>query len=69
MTYFLKRDPKRGGKTHIFDEDICACDDLEHEEFKYIREGIKISLVSCKKCMKQVVRIVEKELREVLNNL
>lgn len=69
MTYFLRRDNKRPCLTHIFDDDKCACDDLEHDEFRFIRQGIKISLVSCKNCLRKLGAIVEKEMREVLNNL
>ena len=69
ITYFLKHDPQRGGKTHIFDENRCSCDDLEHDEWKFIRQGIKISLVSCKNCMKKLASIVEKEMRQVLDGL
>lgn len=69
ITYFLKRDPKRGGKTHIFDGNRCSCDDLEHDEWKFIRQGIKISLVSCKNCMKKLASIVEKEMRDILDGL
>ena len=69
ITYFLKHDPQRGGKTHIFDENRCSCDDLEHDEWKFIQQGIKLSLVSCENCMKKLASIVEKEMREILDGL
>ena len=69
MTFFIKRDPKSGGKSHIFEERICFCDGLKHDKWVLIREGIKTSLVTCGLCLKKLKQLVMFEMGKLLKDL
>ena len=79
MTYFLKRSTKPPYRNHIFSDEnsrisgpvhsICECDNLEHQEFKFIQEGINLTLITCKNCLKLLSNVVQRELKKVLSEL
>jgi hypothetical protein len=79
MTYWIRKECTRKGKSHICDDSDSPipgplfsksiCDNEEHLEYDLVQKGIKISLVSCKDCMRNLARIVKDELRKVLEGL